>query len=179
MTMLILIGVTSLTALGDDARSHLLPKLGEQSDQASAQNRFSHNLRTCFSELRNGRYPSGYARLKLQQEQGARQVQMERSTFADPYTESCIISQGQRFRNEDASGNRWSYAHIISQCEEVKDRSRKARLECQNNVILSDFSENKEVRDIIETHWKYNSQNPYASRSVWNLIMLLNHLSRK
>lgn len=162
-----------------DARTHLFPKADEWHDQSGTQHRLAYELRSCFIEERGSFYLSGYARLKFSRNQGPFDVQLERSTFADPFVENCITSRGQMLRNEDLSGGNWNYAHIVSQCFKVKNANRREAMDCRVDVILNDVAENHELRLIIEKHWKEPNKNLHPYRGALDMILFLNSLTKK
>lgn len=177
--ILIAIGLNPPTLRGADDRTQLFPRPDEWHEQTRTQHRLAYELRSCFIEERTSRYLSGYARLKIERNQGPFDIQLERSTFADAFVESCLSSRGQILRNEEGSGKSWSYAHIVSQCFKVKNASRHDTMDCRVDVILNDVSENKEMGLIIERHWKQPDRNLHPYRPTLDLILLLHSLSKK
>ncbi len=176
--LLVIVFIFPRNAQAGDARSRLFPNWSEQNGQGTSENLLAYEMRSCFSEMHNGHYPSGYARFKIIQNKGPFDVQLERSTNFSSFIESCLSSHIQKFRNnkEQPKG---SHAHIISQCRPPQMGSRSSRPDCQVHVILNNFSENKELDLIIEKHWKESLQDPQPYRLVLDLIMLLHTMSKK
>ncbi len=164
---------------GSDRRTQLFPEANEWHEHSRVQHRLAYELRSCFMEERSSLYLSGYARLKFSRNQGPFDVQLERSTFADSFVESCIASRGQMLRNEDLSNGNWSYAHIVSQCFKLKNPARREGMDCRVDVILNDVAENRELSMIIEKHWKQPNTNLHPYRGALDLILFLNSLSKK
>ncbi|MDQ3232724.1 MAG: hypothetical protein M3Q07_12975 [Pseudobdellovibrionaceae bacterium] len=151
-------------------------KRGETLDREIMAFRLADYLSSCMSLTSNKSLPSGYARIFVGGPDEKMAIRLERSSFQDSFVASCLADKLKDFRGKDDNPRSWTFAHVISDCSQKKDGGfyDPTNVDCKVNVVLNNFSENKELKEIVESHWKMEGLE--TSRTYYNAAQILNLL---
>jgi hypothetical protein len=163
------------------APKDIFPKRGETLDREALAPKLADSLSPCMALTSNNTLPSGYARIFVNGRSEKLDIQLERSTFRDKFIDSCLTDTLKDFIKKDDSPRSWRFTHVVSDCREKKKSGfyDPRNVDCKINIILNNFSENRELKKIIESHWKKEgleaSRTYYNAAQILNLLRMFNH----
>jgi hypothetical protein len=178
----ILIGTIFLAGLpgglyaAEPVSKDIFLKRGETLDREVIDSKLAKHLFPCVSLTSNKSLPSGYARLLVGVDNEKTKIRLERSTFQDKFIDSCIVERADDFLLKDRGPRSWQFTHVVSECKQKKSSGfyDPGNVDCKVNVVLNNFSENKELKDIVERHWK--KEGLETSPVYYNAAQILNLL---
>lgn len=159
----------------------IFPKRGETLDREALASKLAESLSPCMALTSNKSLPSGYARIIVNGQSEKLDIQLERSTFRDKFIDSCLTEKLKDSIEKDSSPRSWRFTHVVSECREKKNSGfyDPRNVDCKVNIILNNFSENKELKEIVEGHWKKEgletSRTYYNAAQILNLLRMFSH----
>lgn len=159
---------------------NLFPDKSDEMNKSFARPLILDLVRPCFKRIDRSQF-QGYARLSLATE--ANSIRIERTTFSNDFLNSCLQSSLAQFYREDLQKKTWQKTHIVSNCPDVDSRKFKADA-CRIEVLLNDFSEDKEIQSIVESQWSAPIKEEYnaaalATLRIIEILTLAGHLIQK